>query len=106
MKLKIGHSGTVEVDGEKYDWEILTEPQLSSDEGWKGMTVSLRQQDMAREAILEFPTPERLLRGLPKGRLQINATIAARGVRSALAAGWEPCSRGKPTVFMVDANGD
>lgn len=106
MKHKNGRAGTVEVDGEKFDWELLTEPQLSSDDGWKGMTISLRQHDMTREAVLEFPTPQRLLRGLPKGRLQINDTIAARGVRSALTAGWEPSSRGKPTVFMVDANGD
>ena len=106
MKHKNGQGGTVEVDGDKYDWELLTEPQLSSDDGWKGMTVLLRQHDMSREAVLEFPTPKRLMRGLPKGRLHINDTIAARGVRSALAAGWEPGSRGKPTIFMVDADGN
>ena len=101
-----GRSGTVEIDGFKYDWELLSEPQLSSSDGWKGMTVSLRQQNMQREAVLEFPTPKRLLRGLPKGRPHINDTIAARGVRAALSAGWDPASRGKPAVFMVDGNGD
>lgn len=70
------------------------------------MTVSLRRADAQREALLEFPTPKRLLKGLPKGRTQINDAIAARGVSAALAAGWEPASRGKPMVFMVDANGD
>lgn len=101
-----GPGGTVEIDGFKYDWELLTEPQLSSGDGWKGMTVLLRQQDMQREAVLEFPTPKRLLRGLPKGRTHINDTIAARGVRAALQAGWDPMSRGKPMVFMVDADGN
>lgn len=101
-----GLGGTVEIDGFKYDWELLSEPQLSSADGWKGMTVSLRQQDMPREAVLEFPTPKRLLRGLPKGRSHINDAIAARGVRAALLAGWDPASRGKTMVFMVDANGD
>ena len=101
-----GRSGTIEIDGSKYDWELLTEPQLSSSDGWKGMTVSLRQRDMPREAVLEFPTPKRLMRGLAKGRLHINDAIAARGVRAALSAGWDPASRGKPTIFMVDANGD
>lgn len=101
-----GHGGTVEIDGVKFDWELQSEPQLSSADGWKGMTVSLRQRDMPREAILEFPTPKRLLRGLPKGRTHINDTIAARGVRAALLAGWDPTSRGKTMVFMVDANGD
>jgi hypothetical protein len=101
-----GRSGTVEIDGSKYDWELLSEPQLSSSDGPKGMTVSLREHDMPREAVLEFPAPKRLMKGLPKGRLHINDAIASRGVRAALAAGWEPASRGKPVIFMVDANGD
>lgn len=101
-----GRSGIVEIDGLKYEWELLGEPQLSSSDGWKGMTVSLRQRDMPRAAVLEFPAPKRLMRGLPKGRLHINDAIALRGARAALAAGWDPASRGKPIVFMVDANGD
>lgn len=101
-----GHGGTVQIDGVKYDWELLSEPQLSSSEGWRGMRVALRQRDMPREAVLEFPTPKRLLKGLPKGRSHINDAIASRGVRAALSAGWDPTSRGKPIVFMVDANGD
>jgi len=98
-------AGTVDIDGLKYEWELQREPQFTAD-GWKGMTVSLRQVDTQREALLEFPTPKRLLKGLPKGRSQINDAIAARGIRAALSAGWEPASRGKPMVFMVDANGD
>jgi hypothetical protein len=101
-----GRSGTVEIDGFKYDWELLSEPQQSSSDGWKGMTVSLRQKEMPRGAVLEFPTPKRLLKGLPKGRLHINDAIASRGVRAALSAGWDPASRGKPIIFMVDTNGD
>lgn len=101
-----GLGGTVEIDGFKYEWEFLSEPQLSSADGWKGMAVLLRQHDMPREAVLEFPTPKRLLKGLPKGRSHINDAIASRGVRAALLAGWNPASRGKAMVFMVDANGD
>lgn len=101
-----GRGGTVEIDGSTYEWELASEPQLSSSDGWKGMTVALRQRDMPRAAVLEFPAPKRLMRGLPKGRLHINDAIATRGVRAALSAGWDPSSRGKPVVFMVDANGD
>ena len=97
--------GVVEIDGLKFEWQLQREPQFTGD-GWKGMTVSLRQVDSQREALLEFPTPKRLLKGLPKGRSQINDAIAARGVRAALAAGWEPTSRGKPMTFMVDADGE
>ncbi|MEO5865793.1 MAG: hypothetical protein ABIS14_11345 [Sphingomonas sp.] len=98
-------AGTVAIDGLQYEWQLLREPQFTAD-GWKGMSVSLRQIDAQREALLEFPTPKRLLKGLPKGRSQISDAIAARGVRAALAAGWEPASRGKSMVFIVDANGD
>ncbi|MES2055998.1 MAG: hypothetical protein V4564_08675 [Pseudomonadota bacterium] len=97
--------GIVEIDGLKYEWQLQREPQFTAD-GWKGMTVSLRQIDTQREALLEFPTPKRLLKGLPKGRSQINDVIAARGIRAALSAGWEPASRGKPMIFMVDSNGE
>lgn len=90
MLHKPGRSGTVEIDGFKYDWELLRDPQLSSSDGWKGMTVALRQHDMPREAVLEFPAPKRLLKGLPKGRLHINDAIASRGVRAALSVTCPP----------------
>ena len=99
-------SGTVEVDGFKYDWHLQREPQWSDDEGWKGMSISLLQEDAQRAAILEFPAPKRLLKGLPRGRLQLDDPTISRGVRAALAAGWEPMSRGKPVVFTVDAQGN
>ena len=106
MLHKNGHDGTVQIDGVKFDWELLTEPQLSSSEGWKGMTIALSQQDCQRGAVLEFPPPKRLLKGLQRGRLQINDAIVTRGIRAALLAGWEPASRGKPMIFTVDADGN
>jgi hypothetical protein len=99
-------AGLVDIDGLKYEWQLQREPQWSDADGWKGMTVSLLQQDMQRGALLEFPPPKRLLKGLPRGRLQMNDAIVSRGVRAALLAGWEPASRGKPMVFMVDADGN
>ena len=99
-------AGIVDVDGLKYEWELRREPQWSDIDGWKGMTVALLQKDMQRGALLEFPLPQRLMKGLKRGRLQINDAIVARGVRAALSAGWEPETRGKPVVFMVDADGN
>lgn len=98
-------SGMVDVDGIKYEWELQREPQWCDADGWKGMTVSLRQKDTQREALLEFPPPKRLLKGLQRGRLQIDDATISRSVRAALLAGWEPASRGKSMVFVVDANG-
>jgi hypothetical protein len=99
-------SGVVDVDGHKYEWEVRREPQWSDFDGWKGMTVALQRQDTQRGAVIEFPPPKRLLKGLQRGRLQIGDAVVARGIRAALQAGWDPESRGKPMVFMVDADGN
>lgn len=97
---------TVVVDGITYEWQLLCEPRFTDADGWKGMTVTLTQQDTQRGAVIEFPPPKRLLKGLPRGRLQISDALVMRGVRAALNAGWDPESRGKPMVFMVDAEGN
>ena len=99
-------SGTVDVDGVTYEWHLQREPHQSDDEGWKGMTIALLQRDAKREAWVEFPPPKRLLKGLPRGRLQLDDGMIARCVRAAVSAGWEPMSRGKPVVFTVDAEGN
>lgn len=99
-------AGIVDVDGLQYEWELRSEPQWGESEGWKGMTVALLQKDTQRGALLEFPPPKRLLKGMQRGRLQISGATVSRGVRAALLAGWEPASRGKPMVFMVDADGN
>lgn len=99
-------AGIVDVDGLQYEWELRSEPQWGETEGWKGMTVALLQKDTQRGALLEFPPPKRLLKGLQRGRLQLSDATVSRGIRAALQAGWEPNSRGKPMVFMVDADGN
>ena len=70
------------------------------------LSQSVQMQEALEKALLEFPAPKRLLMGLPRGRLQIDDATIARGVRAALAAGWEPMSRGKPMVFTVDSEGN
>jgi hypothetical protein len=99
-------SGSIDVDGFPYEWELRGEPQWNENEGWKGMTVAVLRKHTQRGALLEFPPPKRLLKGMQRGRLQISDAIASRGIRAALQAGWEPESRGKPMVFMVDADGN
>ncbi|WP_017671937.1 hypothetical protein [Blastomonas sp. AAP53] len=99
-------SGIVDVGGLQYAWEVRSEPQWSEFEGWKGVTIALLQKHSQRGALLELPPPKRLLKGLQRGRLQISDAIISRGIQAALDAGWEPASRGKPMVFMVDADGN
>jgi hypothetical protein len=99
-------SGIVDVGGLQYEWEVRSEPQWNDSEGWKGVIVALLQKNSQREALLEFPPPKRLLKGMQRGRLQISDAMVSRGIQAALDAGWDPASRGKPMVFTVDADGN
>jgi hypothetical protein len=99
-------AGVIKVDGQTYEWELQREPQWCTADGWRGMTIAVRLIGAQREVVLEFPMPKHPSNGSPqRQRRKINDTIASNGVRAALAAGWEPASRGKPIVYMVDANG-
>lgn len=99
-------SGIVDVDGFQYEWELRSEPQWGESDGWKGMTFALLRRHTQRGALLEFPPPKRLLKGMQRGRLQVSDAVIIRGIQAALQAGWEPASRGKPIVFVVDADGN
>ncbi|MCE2843183.1 MAG: hypothetical protein ACK44O_06575 [Novosphingobium sp.] len=99
-------SGIVDVDGFQYEWELRSEPQWSEFDGWKGMTVALLRRHTQRGALLEFPPPKRLMKGMQRGRLQVSDPVIIRGIQAALNAGWDPASRGKPMVFVVDADGN
>jgi hypothetical protein len=85
---------------------MIQDRKLEESEGWKGMTVALLPKETQRGALLEFPPPKRLLKGLQRGRLQINDATVSRGIRAAPLAVWEPASRGKPMMFIVDADGN
>ena len=98
-------SGTVEVDGEIYEWEIRRQPQPKGGGKWEGLGISLRLTDFKREAIIQFPMPMR-----PNGRpdlekQRVNVDAVRNAVTSAMEAGWNPTSRGKAMVFAVDADG-
>ena len=98
-------SGTIEVEGETYAWEIRRQPRPVGGAVWEGMAVSLRHVDFKREAIIQFPPPLR-----PNGRpdvekQRVNVDAVRNAVTAALEAGWDPTSRGKAMVFDVDADG-
>jgi hypothetical protein len=88
-------TGTVEVDGKSFECSLEREPQWCTADGWRGMMVSVRQVDAQREALLEFPMPKSGNGSQYRRRPKINDAIVAKGVSAALAAGWEPVSRGK-----------
>lgn len=97
----------IEVDGEPYVWRVQRQPQWSSDvAGWAGMAIAVRHQDGQREAVLEFPPAPPPRRGTPLIQpAQIPPHIVAKAITSAIAAGWEPLSRGKTVAIVVDKTG-
>ena len=98
-------SGVVQVEGEDYAWEVRRQPMRTTGDQWLGIAISLRLKDAKREAIIQFPMPMRA-NGHPQMLKQrINVDAVKNAVISAIAAGWDPTSRGKPEVFDVDADG-
>ncbi len=97
----------IEVGGDPYVWRLQRKPRWSSDPAERrGMGIAVRHQEGQREAVLEFPPgPEPRLGGPQLQASQIAPALVARAIASAIAAGWEPLSRGKTVVFAVDATG-
>ena len=98
-------SGTVEVDGEIYEWEIRRQPQPKAGGKWDGMAITLRLQGFKREAVVQFPMPMRANNRPDMEKQRINVDAVRNAVTSVTAAGWNATSRGKPMVFDVDADG-
>lgn len=97
--------GVVRVDGEDYEWELRRQPMRTTGNEWQGIGIALRLVDAQREAIVQFPMAMRA-NGSPNfERQRINVESVKNAVASAIAAGWNPTSRGKVVVFDVDADG-
>lgn len=97
----------IEVGGEPYVWRLHRRPQWSSDPAERrGMGLAVRHKEGQREAVLEFPPGPQPRFGAPQLQAsQIAPALVAKAIASAIAAGWEPLSRGKTVVIVVDATG-
>ena len=97
----------IDVDGEPYVWRLHRQPGWSSDSATRhGMAIGVRHKDWQREAVVEFPPGPEAKYGAPQLKpAQIAPELVARAIGSAIAAGWEPCSRGKTVAIVVDATG-
>ena len=95
------------VDGDPYVWRLQRQPAWSSDiAGWRGMALSVRHAEGQRDAVLEFPPGPQPRYGAPQLKpSQIQPALVAKAIASAIAAGWEPLSRGKTVTIEVDALG-
>lgn len=97
----------IEVAGEPYVWRLQRKPHWSSDPAERrGMGIAVRHQEGQREAVLQFPPGPQPRFGAPQLQAsQIAPALVARAIGSAIAAGWEPLSRGKTVTFLVDETG-
>ena len=97
----------IEVDGDPYVWRLQRQPQWSSDTaGWRGMAIAVRHKEGKREAVLEFPPGKQPRYGAPQLKpSHIAPALVAKAIASAVAAGWEPLSRGTTIAIDVDAEG-
>jgi hypothetical protein len=98
-------SGSIAVHETLFYWTLVSEPQWVSEHGFKGLCISVQVKGgRYRELILEFPFPKKANRiGIPQipQRPQIPLKAIETAIRQAMAAGWDPASRGKKFVFPV-----
>jgi hypothetical protein len=99
---------TVTIDGHSLVWRLHREQQGSTSEGWRGMAIHVRVAEGARRELhMEYPAVETHKNGFTRigidysPRPGIVATKVEAHVREAIAAGWDPDSRGKPFVYQV-----
>ena len=106
-RTKLNPEFPITVDGDPYVWRLQRQPQWSSDAAeWRGMAIAVRHVEGQREAVVEFPPgPQRRYAAPQLQPSHIPTDLVARAITSAIAAGWEPLSRGKTVAIVVDAEG-
>lgn len=107
-RTKLTEEFDIVVQGEPYVWSLQRLPQWSSDAAeWRGMALGVRHKEGQREAMVEFPPGPPARYGAPKLQPHhIAPALVAKAIASAIAAGWEPLSRGKIVTIVVDAKGN
>lgn len=95
------------VDGETYLWRLHRQPGWSSEKPERhGMAIAVRHLEGQREAVVEFPPGPEPRYGAPLLKAsRIDTKLVTNAIASAIAAGWDPLSRGKTVAIVVDANG-
>ena len=91
------------VDGYELAWTLQRQPVWGDRDGYKGLALSVQRTDaVRRELILEYP-----FLGKPNspGYLPERPKVSPReieaDIRLAMAAGWDPDSRGRYFAFQV-----
>jgi hypothetical protein len=97
--------GLIGVDGKRFFWQLVSEPQWVSEHGYRGLCISVKTEDEHhRELILEYPFPKKTCGvGIPQipQRPKFSVKTVEADIRRAMAAGWDPVSRGKTFRFLA-----
>ena len=96
------------INGIDLIWQLVSEPQLIgsfTERELRGLRISVQAEGgHKRELILEYPFPaKRNSVGLPQvpQRPKFSPKTVEADIRKALAAGWDPASRGKTLILQV-----
>lgn len=97
--------GLIAIDRFSLYWRLISEPQWTTEDGYKGLCISVRAEDgHHRELILEYAFPKKAgSKGAPKlpQRPKFSDKMVEADIRRAIVAGWDPTSRGKTLVVEV-----
>jgi hypothetical protein len=98
--------GLIAVDGRNLHWKLLSEPQWTTEDGYRGLRISIQADNATgRQLVLEYPMPPKTTgNGMPQlpQRPKFSVKFVEDGVRQAIVAGWDAGSRGRDFVFKVE----
>ena len=95
----------IAIDGISLIWHLHREQQWSTADGWTGVAIHVRvAEGVRRELFLEYPAARTQKSGYTKTDPVQQSILPAKvkaHIQQAMAAGWDPGSRGKPFVYEV-----
>lgn len=106
-RTKLTEEFEIEVAGEAYVWRLQRRPQYAKDlKSRRGVAIAVRHLEGQREAVIEFPPGPQPKFGAPMFRVSdVDVALVATAICSAIAAGWDPHSRGRTVEIAVDEAG-
>jgi hypothetical protein len=86
-------------------WCLHREQQVSAEDGWRGVAIHVEvAEGIRRELHLEYPAVKTQNADFSRTgfvKQNISPAKVAAHIRLAMAAGYDPASRGKPFVYEV-----
>jgi hypothetical protein len=98
-------AGTLDVNGVSFSWRLDREPQWSTTDGYRGLSIIVDRIDRpGRSLCIVYPFPRWKgfgTQGRKVQRPQVQPGDIADGIAEAIKQGYDPDRRGKPFLFQV-----